>query len=226
MYSKGPCRVCSKEFRRNSARHWFCSKECKAIAHYEMKSVISDAEYRLLFARQQGRCAICETVEHGGPSTHSRLFADHDHATGEPRGLLCFRCNTALGKFRDDPRLLLRAAAYVAGGITPMNAIDVGPLQLRSATAICRNCGTGFHARPSAIANGGGKYCSKDCYHLGRWGRPNPNKGVPYSERWPARETNCKGCGERFEYRGKKERVYCSRGCAARARRGTDGLFS
>lgn len=37
-------------------------------------------------------CGICGRK----PSTKRRLDRDHDHATGEPRGLLCARCNRAL----------------------------------------------------------------------------------------------------------------------------------
>lgn len=226
VYAKRPCRTCGKEFQGNSARHWFCSKECKAVAHYEMKSVVTDAEYRVLLACQDGKCAICETTDPGGPKTHGRFYADHDHATGEPRGLLCFRCNTALGKFDDSAKLLLRAAAYVSRSPVAMLRVQAGPRQLGTANAICRQCGIPFHVMPSAVAKGGGIYCSKNCYHLGRWGRPHPRKGIPNPERWPPRETACIGCGVTFEFRGKRDRKYCNRSCAADHRRaGAAGRF-
>jgi hypothetical protein len=38
---------------------------------------------------------------------------DHDHGTSEIRGLLCVRCNNALGLSREDPDLLKRAARYL-----------------------------------------------------------------------------------------------------------------
>ena len=38
---------------------------------------------------------------------------DHDHETGQFRGWLCGTCNTGLGRFKDDPDLMERAADYV-----------------------------------------------------------------------------------------------------------------
>jgi hypothetical protein len=60
-----------------------------------------------LLSQQQGVCLICLRR----PAVH----VDHDHETGEVRGMLCFRCNTALGQFDDDARRLQRAADYVQG---------------------------------------------------------------------------------------------------------------
>jgi hypothetical protein len=60
-------------------------------------------------AAQGGGCAIC-----GRPPTESRqLDIDHDHRTGEVRGLVCNPCNQGLGLFRDDPFLIMAAATYV-----------------------------------------------------------------------------------------------------------------
>ena len=51
-----------------------------------------------------GPCAIC-----GGTATHR----DHSHTTGQFRGPLCENCNRGLGMFKDNPDLLLSAAAYI-----------------------------------------------------------------------------------------------------------------
>ena len=40
-------------------------------------------------------------------------MSNHDHVTGRIRGLLCFRCNNALGDFDDDPVTLRAALRYV-----------------------------------------------------------------------------------------------------------------
>lgn len=50
-------------------------------------------EYDLLWEKQNGTCAICKQINANG----RRLSIDHDHSTGEIRGLLCARCNTMLG---------------------------------------------------------------------------------------------------------------------------------
>jgi hypothetical protein len=63
--------------------------------------------YDRLLQRQHGVCAICEQ------KPRARLCVDHCHSTRQVRGLLCRKCNTGLGQFDDDPRLLRKAAAYL-----------------------------------------------------------------------------------------------------------------
>ena len=46
---------------------------------------------------------------------HTPWRLDHCHETGEFRGFLCTNCNTGLGKFTDDPDILLNAIAYLQG---------------------------------------------------------------------------------------------------------------
>ena len=60
--------------------------------------------------KQQGGCAICGKL---ADTDGKQLAVDHDHATGLVRGLLCTRCNRAIGAFEDSPYLLERAADYL-----------------------------------------------------------------------------------------------------------------
>jgi hypothetical protein len=64
-----------------------------------------------LLADQHYRCAICGYVQ--GSDCNRRLSVDHDHVTGRVRGLLCTRCNSAIGHMMDDPVRLRDAAAYI-----------------------------------------------------------------------------------------------------------------
>lgn len=72
------------------------------------------ADYQAMHAAQGGVCAICrkpETATRGGKV--KALAVDHDHRTGALRGLLCAHCNTAIGKFGDDPSILRSAIRYL-----------------------------------------------------------------------------------------------------------------
>lgn len=69
-------------------------------------------EYDALLRKQDFKCAICGTEESGRRGS-SGLAVDHDHKTGRVRGLLCSPCNAALGAFRDDYEIILRARAYL-----------------------------------------------------------------------------------------------------------------
>jgi hypothetical protein len=63
-----------------------------------------------LWAANDGRCHICTTqltVEHSG------YAIDHNHETGEVRGLLCPTCNSGLGHFKDSVGVLEAAIEYL-----------------------------------------------------------------------------------------------------------------
>lgn len=75
---------------------------------------IDMAEYQRMFVEQGGVCAIChrpETATRGGQVKW--LAVDHDHETGEVRGLLCQAHNVALGAFQDDIATLSSAISYL-----------------------------------------------------------------------------------------------------------------
>ena len=78
---------------------------------------LSQSDYLGMFEQQDNRCAICaeeETVPISQKNTKPRRLAvDHDHSTGIIRGLLCTRCNTTLGKVKDDTDLLKKMIEYL-----------------------------------------------------------------------------------------------------------------
>jgi hypothetical protein len=81
-------------------------------------------DYDELLLRQNGKCAIClhtprerleeENTRGGNVPIEERLLAvDHDHLTGNARGLLCWSCNTGLGHFKDNIESMGLAISYL-----------------------------------------------------------------------------------------------------------------
>ena len=97
-------RATQLEYKRRPER-----KAADREGHLKRKYGITLADYDRMFDAQGGVCAIC-----GEPRPEERtLHVDHDHETGAIRGLLCFRCNNALGDFREEYELFRRAADYL-----------------------------------------------------------------------------------------------------------------
>lgn len=73
---------------------------------------ITKERFGELFASQERCCKICRT-EHA--DCVGKWKIDHDHTSLEIRGILCTTCNFGIGKFKDDPKLLKKAAKYLEG---------------------------------------------------------------------------------------------------------------
>ena len=67
--------------------------------------------YLAMFARQDGRCAICQSEVFVEIDRSAQI--DHCHATGKVRGILCKFCNLGLGTFKDNIASLERAIDYL-----------------------------------------------------------------------------------------------------------------
>ena len=92
----------------NKAHYWK-DRDKERSRHLVAKYGITLADYEKMLDAQDGKCAIC-----GRPEPESRSFdVDHDHATGEVRGLLCTSCNRMIGHGGDDPDRLRYAAEYL-----------------------------------------------------------------------------------------------------------------
>ena len=118
------CRPCTREYRkarydpeRKSRYYRTIRTDPQRAAQAEhiwgytatLRNVhgLSLDDYKAILERQHGCCAVCLK-----PSTR-RLVVDHDHDTGQVRGLLCDPCNTAIGVLGDNEAGLLRALAYL-----------------------------------------------------------------------------------------------------------------
>ena len=93
--------------KRNGFDSW--CRSCRAsyrntICRGRFRDVISDEELKELKATTT-ECVVC--------GLSGKLVVDHDHVTGQIRGMLCNHCNRGLGHFRDDPQLLEFARMYL-----------------------------------------------------------------------------------------------------------------
>lgn len=70
---------------------------------------LSYGRYLGMLADQNDSCAICSRPF----SDTMTPYVDHDHDTGQVRGLLCSNCNTGLGMLQDSIRVLIAAAKYL-----------------------------------------------------------------------------------------------------------------
>jgi hypothetical protein len=71
---------------------------------------ISPADYDRMLAAQDGRCAICGSQPSGGKNLH----VDHCHGSGTVRGLLCSKCNTAIGLMDESADRMYAAVTYLS----------------------------------------------------------------------------------------------------------------
>lgn len=94
------CKACDAKWFRNN--------------RYKAKYDLSSADVDLILRLQDYRCAICGTLEEG--RGYDYLHVDHDHTTGAVRGMLCFNCNSAIGRLSDSPKVLANAISYLTSG--------------------------------------------------------------------------------------------------------------
>jgi len=110
------CYSCGRSFMGKTSRTRFCSTECyephavkkQYERHLVNKYGISYQEYEELYNKQNSCCGIC-----GESIPDKKLCVDHNHKTGEVRGLLCFTCNVGLGNFKDSSDIIMKAYNYL-----------------------------------------------------------------------------------------------------------------
>ena len=88
-------------------------KKCSTITRKKYYRPHSSIRHKLKLSQKDvdrltapGACQNCGSTE--------RLCIDHCHDTKKPRGLLCHKCNTALGLLNDDVQIILGLSRYLA----------------------------------------------------------------------------------------------------------------
>lgn len=105
-----------KEINARALEYYHKTKDKKHGVRLERLYGITLSQYYELLSKNGGKCPICGIdkpygEEYMGPK---RYFAvDHDHKTGVVRGVLCHRCNTGIGSFKDSIDSLKKAIEYL-----------------------------------------------------------------------------------------------------------------
>jgi hypothetical protein len=94
------------EFRK---KYNLDTKERRKFVRMKHLYGVTFDQYKDLINKQNGLCAICgdklNFVRHA--------TIDHCHKTNDIRGILCINCNSGIGLFKDDPKIIAKAAEYL-----------------------------------------------------------------------------------------------------------------
>jgi hypothetical protein len=117
---KNECKQCVS--KRSQCWQRDHPKEYKAQLNerYYKRHHLTLEQFTEMFNKYDGKCWSCKDP----PLAGDRLQIDHDHACCDKsfscgkcvRGLLCRRCNTGLGSFKDDQCLMLAGIEYLKQG--------------------------------------------------------------------------------------------------------------
>jgi hypothetical protein len=163
------CRDCATDYSRdwrsnnrrrvNSRARDYRQRHPDRIARIALRRSATRAglnkdDIEAYYGNHGGLCDIC-----GKPPADKRLAVDHDHATGAFRGLICRKCNSAIGYFDDNPDLLRAAVRYFERDVGGLVRVLVGPVSRRPARGAssravfpdgpCHGCGTMMQRRGS-----------------------------------------------------------------------------
>lgn len=100
-----------EQFKKDRSRrdgYNSCCSDCRRIKGAVHTYKITKEEAIKLYS--QTNCEICNI---DFSTTKKSGHIDHDHETGEIKGVLCVNCNSALGKFQESTELLQRAIKYL-----------------------------------------------------------------------------------------------------------------
>lgn len=130
MFNK-KCKWCGKKFTSRSRSYLCCSEDCSRLHQNKQKRLYYKQnkdksvergwkkqgiknftldDYKKLLAAQDNRCLICGKKD---SYLGKKLQVDHNHSTGNVRGLLCLSCNAGIGSLGDDIKTVFSALIYL-----------------------------------------------------------------------------------------------------------------
>lgn len=99
------CKACDQKYRLEN------QDEIREY-HYQNRYGISLEQYEEKLKEQDYSCAICGS-KHTSNDRMKRLVVDHNHNTGQVRGLLCHACNVAIGAAKEQEDILMACISYL-----------------------------------------------------------------------------------------------------------------
>lgn len=102
---RSQCKECDKKYRADN------QDEVREY-HYQNRYGISLNDYNNKLESQNYCCAICGAKDISNDRM-TKLVVDHNHTTGEVRGLLCHPCNVTLGAAREREDILMACISYL-----------------------------------------------------------------------------------------------------------------
>ena len=122
-FSKKICNICHKlirtaEFAKNQnaknnrpVRRPSCQKCRKQLEGVNVNRAEKIKWSKSKPVNQPFECPICSKRTIAGIT--SKVVLEHDHRSGKVRGWVCDSCNTGIGRFKDDKKLLKKAIRFI-----------------------------------------------------------------------------------------------------------------
>jgi hypothetical protein len=95
----------SKHSKSPTGKQHYC-KPCAKDAKLRSRYGLTSTQVSEMLMSQHAKCACCE-------DPLDKFVVDHDHSTGDVRGLLCNACNVLLGQAYDCTERLRKAIGYL-----------------------------------------------------------------------------------------------------------------
>ena len=122
-----------EQYRERERAYYHANKNKIREKTLKAKYGIALSQYNMILAMQEFKCACCETEDPGGNGSFN---VDHDHNTGQIRGLLCQNCNAGIGQLGDTIEGILNAVRYL--GESPQRVeFVIGQLSVEDEEGLC-----------------------------------------------------------------------------------------
>lgn len=105
------CATCGSVIRRSFAKAKYCSHRCQSrrVSPNERRARTYKVDVEVINSMLEAANGVCDICN----ETLTRTYIDHCHTTGRIRGVLCPRCNTGLGMFKDSADYMHKAINYL-----------------------------------------------------------------------------------------------------------------